>query len=229
MGRIALVTGASRGIGLAIADALQAEGGYIIRLARSLVSASTDRRTDLPCDVTREGDLQRAASRLGELGRLPDILVNNAGSFILKALLQTTAEEFREQLNTNLVGPFLVLRTFLPYLIARGGGDVVTIGSVADHVPLPGNAAYGASKRGLRGLHEVLALECAGTGVRTTLISPSATDTPLWDPIDPDHREGFPKRADMLRSTDVAVEVVRAVTQAKGESVGEICLSAPRL
>src|SRR6185295_18060401 len=96
-----------------------------------------------------------------------------------------------------------------------------------DHVALAGNAAYGASKRGLRGLHEVLTLECAGTGVRTTLISPSATDTPLWDPIDPDHREGLPKRSEMLRPAQVADAVVFAVTQAKGESVGSIDLTSP--
>jgi NADP-dependent 3-hydroxy acid dehydrogenase YdfG len=100
----------------------------------------------------------------------------------------------------------------------------VTIGSIADHSALAGNAAYGASKRGLRGLHEVLALECAGSGVRTTLISPSATDTPLWDPIDPDRREGLPKRSEMLRPKQVAEAVVFAVSQSKGESINEIRL-----
>jgi NAD(P)-dependent dehydrogenase (short-subunit alcohol dehydrogenase family) len=219
------VTGASRGIGLAIAEALGARGAHVVRLARSLATVTTDRRTDFACDVTRETDLQRVASRLGQLGRVPDILVNNAGVFLLKPLLQTSAEEFRQQLEGNLVGPFLVLRTFLPYLIARGAGDVVTIGSIADHVTLPGNAAYGASKRGLRGLHEVMALECAGSGVRATLISPSATDTPLWDSIDPDHREGLPKRSEMLRPTQVADAVVFAVSQAEGESVGQIDLT----
>jgi len=221
-GRIALVTGASRGIGLATAEALQHEGAHVVRLARSLDTLVGERRTDLPCDVTREPELQRVASRLGELKRVPDILVNNAGVFLLRGLLQTTAEEFRKQLDVNLVGPFLVLRTFLPYLIARGAGDVVTIGSIADHLALPGNAAYGASKWGLRGLHGVMAAECAGSGVRATLISPSATDTPLWDPIDPDHREDLPRRADMLRPEEVARAVVSAVTQPRDVSIGEI-------
>ncbi len=199
----------------------------MVRLARSLTGSTAERRTDLAADVTREGDLSKVANRLNELSLLPDIIVNNAGAFVFKPLVQTTAAEFREVLEVNLVGSFLVLRTFLPLLLARGKGDVVTIGSIADHVPLFGNAAYGASKRGLRGLHEVMAIECAGTGVRATLISPSATDTPLWDPIDPDQREGFPKRADMLKPGDVADAVVQAVTQAPGESVGEIRLSAP--
>jgi NAD(P)-dependent dehydrogenase (short-subunit alcohol dehydrogenase family) len=221
-GRTALITGASRGIGLATADALQQAGAHVVRVARSLTNGGSDRRSDFSCDVTREGDLQKVAARLGQLGRVPDIIVNNAGAFVVKPLLQTTGDEFRQQLDVNLVGPFLVLRTFLPYLIARGAGDVVTIGSIADHTALPGNAAYGASKRGLRGLHEVMALELAGSGVRATLISPSATDTPLWDPIDPDHREGFPKRSEMMRPEEVAKAVVFAVSQSRGESVNEI-------
>lgn len=211
---------------MAIADALQERGASVVRLARTLTYSVTDRRADFPCDVTREPELQRVASRLGEMGQVPDIVVNNAGAFILKALLQTTADEFREQLNVNLTGPFLVLRTFLPYLIARGAGDVVTIGSVADHVALPGNAAYGASKFGLRGLHQVMMTEIAGSGVRGTLISPSATDTPLWDSIDPDHREGLPGRSEMMRPREVADAVVFAVTQPSGESINEIRLSA---
>ena len=223
-GRIALVTGASRGIGLAIADALEAGGAHVVRLSRSLEPRETERRTDFACDVTGEENLRRVAARLGELKRVPDILVNNAGIFLLKPLLQTSADEFRQQLDVNLLGPFLVLRTFLPYLIARGSGEVVTIGSVADHLALPGNAAYGASKWGLRGLHGAMASECAGSGVRATLISPSATDTPLWDAIGPDHREGLPRRADMLRPQDVAAAVVSAVTQPAGVSVGEIRL-----
>jgi NAD(P)-dependent dehydrogenase (short-subunit alcohol dehydrogenase family) len=210
---------------LATAHALQEHGVHVVRLARSLSQATGEGRTDFPCDVTREADLQRVAARLGEIGRVPDILVNNAGTFLLKALVQTTPEEFRDQLNVNLVAPFLVLRTFLPFLIARGAGDAVTIGSVADHVALPGNAAYAASKYGVRGLHEVMAVETAGSGVRCTLISPSATDTPLWDPIDPDHREGLPRRSEMMRPSEVADAVVFAVRQPPGESVNEIRLS----
>jgi NADP-dependent 3-hydroxy acid dehydrogenase YdfG len=89
----------------------------------------------------------------------------------------------------------------------------VTIGSVVDHQPYAGNAAYAASKYGVRGLHEVLAEEVRGKGVRTTLISPGATDTRLWDDLDPDAREDLPARADMLLPIDVAEAVLYAVTQ----------------
>jgi NADP-dependent 3-hydroxy acid dehydrogenase YdfG len=96
---------------------------------------------------------------------------------------------------------------------ADRGGCFISIGSVADHVGFPENAAYAASKYGLRGLHETLLAEYRGRGVRLTLISPGPTDTAVWDPLDPDHREGFPPRARMLRPADVADAVLYVTTR----------------
>ena len=96
---------------------------------------------------------------------------------------------------------------------AGRNGCFIWVGSVADHVGLPENAAYAASKYGLRGLHETLLAEYRGSGVRLTLISPGPTDTPMWDPVDPDHREGFPPRARMLRPGDVADAVLFVATR----------------
>jgi NAD(P)-dependent dehydrogenase (short-subunit alcohol dehydrogenase family) len=221
-GKVAVVTGASRGIGRATAEALEDAGALVVRLARS-VSAETqleglrrtggvDRRVEIRCDVTIESDVRRAADTLLATIGAPDILVNNAGGFLLKPLGDTTVDEFRQQLEVNLVGAFVVLRTFLPAMTERGG-HVVTIGSIADHAALPGNAAYAASKFGLRGLHETLRAEYQGKGLRFTLISPGATDTTLWDPIDPDHRPDLPNRAAMLQPADVAEAVLFAVTR----------------
>jgi 3-hydroxy acid dehydrogenase / malonic semialdehyde reductase len=105
-----------------------------------------------------------------------------------------------------------VLRAFVPAMLERGG-HVVTVGSIADHVAFPGNAAYAASKFGLRGLHETLKAEYAGTGLRFTLVSPGPTDTTLWDPVDPDRRPDLPNRAGMLQAGDVADAVLFAVTR----------------
>ena len=196
------MTGASRGIGLAIAESLAREGAQVVRVARTLEPGY---------DVTREADVNRLAASLRADNRVPDILVNNAGSFLLKPLVDTTPAEFRGQLETNLVGPFLVLRAFVPAMRARGSGHIVTIGSVADHVALPGNAAYGASKHGLRALHEILTLELQGTGLRTTLISPAATDTSLWDTVDRRTYPGLPGRTSMLKPKDVAASVLSAI------------------
>jgi NADP-dependent 3-hydroxy acid dehydrogenase YdfG len=96
---------------------------------------------------------------------------------------------------------------------ARRRGDIVSIGSIADHATFPGNAAYAASKHGLRALHDILRLELSGTGVRVTLVSPGPVNTSLWDEIDPDSREGFTPRTRMLSPDAIAAAVLYAVTQ----------------
>lgn len=226
-GRLAVVAGASRGIGLAIAEELQGAGAHVVRLARSLADAEADRRTDLTCDVTRAADVARAAERVLKDRGAPDILVHSAGMFALGALEQLAPETLRAMLEANLVGPFLVLRAFLPAMRERGAGHIVTVGSVADRAPYPGNAAYAATKYGLRGLHEVLALELAGSGIAATLVSPGPTDTAAWDPVDPDNRPGFVKRRAMLRPEDVAEAVLFVVTRPPRVHVAEL-LVVPR-
>jgi NAD(P)-dependent dehydrogenase (short-subunit alcohol dehydrogenase family) len=189
--RVALVTGASRGIGLAIAEALREAGSRVVRIARSLHDGHDQHFTDFGCDITDEVTVRGTVERLiGEVG-VPDILVNNAGTFLLKPFAEMSKQELEEQLAVNLVGPFIVLRELLPHLIRLGRGRIVTIGSVADYRTFPGNAAYGASKRGLRALHEVLQEELAGTGVRATLISP--------DPAGPGDRRRTSSPAGALR------------------------------
>ena len=108
---------------------------------------------------------------------------------------------------------------------ARGSGDIVSVGSIADHTIFPGNAAYGASKHGLRALHEVLRMELRGTGVRATLVSPGPVDTSIWDDIDPDSRDGFTPRAKMLKPNAVADAVMFAVSQPPDVDIDLIRLS----
>jgi NAD(P)-dependent dehydrogenase (short-subunit alcohol dehydrogenase family) len=223
-GRLAVVTGASRGIGLAVAEQLEAAGAHVVRLARSLVDARAGRHTDLRCDVADPTAVERGVARvLGEVG-VPDIVVNNAGIFFIKAVADTTPEDFTRTLAVNLTAPFLLTRALVPHLVRRGSGHLVTIGSVSDHVAYSGSTAYAASKYGLRGMHEVLRVELAATGVRTTLVSPGPVDTPIWDPVDPDSRPGFTKRNAMLHATDVADAVLFAVTRPARVAVTELRL-----
>jgi len=221
-GKIALVTGASRGIGLAVADELRAAGAHVVRLARSLTDGSADRQTDFQCDMAVPDQVDRTMQRmLKELG-LPDIVVNNAGVFIIKHLEDLTAQDLQQTLAVNLTGPFLVARALVPLLRKRHSGHLVTIGSVSDHVGLPGSAAYAASKYGVRGMHEVIRAELAQSGVRTTLISPGPVDTELWDELDPDSKPGFTKRKDMMRAEDIAEAVLFAVTRAPRMNLTEM-------
>ncbi len=222
VGRTAVVAGASRGIGLAVAEVLQAAGAHVVRLARSLADAERERRTDLRCDVTDAASVARAAGRVLEARGAPDVLVNAAGAFLVAPLAETTPEQFGAQLAGNLVAPFLVVRAFLPAMTAHRRGLVVTIGSVADHHAFSGNAAYGAAKSGLRGLHEVLRTELRGTGVRATLVSPGPVDTPIWDPVDPDNRPGFTRRAEMLKPEDVAEAVLFVATRRDEVAIPEL-------
>lgn len=230
-GRLALVTGASRGIGLACASALVHAGARVVMLARgreALEAAAAhlgSAAVPLPCDVADPTAVDRALARLDAEAGAPDILVNNAGRFVVAPAGDTTPAEFSAVVTTNLVAPFAIVHALLPGMRRRGTGHVVTIGSVADRTIFPGNAAYSASKFGLRALHEVLHAELRGTGIRTTLVSPSAVDTALWDQVDPDRNPAFPPRAAMLRADAVAAAVLYAVTAPPEVNVDELRLS----
>jgi len=218
------VTGASRGIGLAVADGLRAAGWHVVRLARSLTSGSTERRTDISCDVTNPADVDRAVAQVEKQVGVPDVLVNNAGIFFIKPLGETTYQDFSATLATNLAAAFLLAHAIVPKMVARGSGHLVTIGSISDYIGFSGSTAYAASKFGLRGMHEVIRQETAKSGVRTTLVSPGPVDTDIWNAVNPDAKPGFTKRKDMMRAEDVAAAVIYAVTQPEHVAVTEIRL-----
>jgi NADP-dependent 3-hydroxy acid dehydrogenase YdfG len=222
--KTALVTGASRGIGLAVAEGLQAAGLRVVRLARSLRDAKTERWIDIACDVTKADDVDRALSGVAKEVGVPDVLVNNAGIFFIKQLGETTLADFTSTLTTNLTAAFLLARAIVPKMVKRGSGHLVTIGSISDYIGFSGSTAYAASKFGLRGMHEVIRQETAKSGVRTTLVSPGPVDTDIWNAVDPDSKPGFTKRKDMMRAEDVAAAVVYAVTQPEHVAVTEIRL-----
>jgi NADP-dependent 3-hydroxy acid dehydrogenase YdfG len=145
--------------------------------------------------------------------------------FLVAPVQETSVDAFREMLELNLTAPFSFVRAFLPEMRRRGAGHLVTVGSIADRTAFTGNAAYAASKYGLRGMHEVLRAELKGSGVRASLVSPGPVDTPLWDSVDPSHRVGHTPRANML-SPDAVADAVRFVVTAPAEvNVDELRLS----
>ena len=201
-GRRALVTGGTRGIGLGIAQSLRNAGCEVVSVARKASAGA------LQADVTHPPDVERLAASFE-----PDFLINAAGAFSLAPIAETTVASFDEIVATNLRGPFLLIRAFLPLMLARGSGYIVSIGSVAGRQAFPGNGAYSASKFGLRGLHAVLDTELRGSGVRATLIEPAATDTGLWDAIDREKHPGLPDRSAMLSAEAVADAVMYVLTR----------------
>jgi NADP-dependent 3-hydroxy acid dehydrogenase YdfG len=229
-GRWVVVTGASRGIGAELARRLAADGARLALVARSRDALDALAREldaqSVVCDVADPAQIERAAERIETLaGGAPDVVVNNAGIFSIAAAHKTPVELFRRTLDVNLVAPFAFVRAFLPGMRARGSGHLVTLGSVADRNIFAGNAAYSASKYGLRAMHEVLRAELRGTGVRASLVSPGAVDTDIWDPIDPDNRPGFTPRAQMLRAADVAEAIRWVITAPPAVNVDELRFS----
>lgn len=231
--RTALVTGASRGIGLAIARLLAASGVRVALVARGANDLSV-RAAELgagalavPADVTNAADVERAVvAARHAFGDVPDLLVNNAGIFIPKPLHVLTAEEFERTVQVNLVAPFLVLRAILPRWRELGRGHAITLGSIVDRTIFPDNGAYSASKFGARAVHEVLRAETKGTGIRATLVAPSSTDTSIWDTVELPAGNRFPPRSRMLTAESVAEAVVWAAMRPAAVNVDELRLSA---
>jgi NADP-dependent 3-hydroxy acid dehydrogenase YdfG len=230
--RTALVTGASRGIGLEVARLLARNGIRVAMLARSATDLAArvrelgDNAIAVRCDVSNADDVVAATRHVtAEFGDAPHIVVNNAGLFNLASIENTEPAAFRSALDINLVAPFLIARAFIERMRARRDGHIVTIGSIADRSVFPENAAYASSKYGVRALHEVLRAELRGSGVRTTLVSPAQVDTSMWDEIDPDSRPGFTPRRDMLSARAVAESVHYAISQPPDVNVDELRIS----
>ena len=218
VGQNALVTGASRGIGRRVVELLADDGARVWCLARSEDALAEVAREvggeELVADLTDHVATWEALDRMQDsLGGAPDLVVNAAGVFGIESCATESVRGFDVHLAVNLRGPFLVIRALLPAMLERGSGLLVNISSLAGRRAFPGNAAYSASKYGLRGYHEVLFEELRGTGVRASLIEPAATDTTLWDPLDPDGDPGLPNRDAMLRPDDVAEAILFIATR----------------
>jgi len=183
------VTGASRGIGRAIADRFAADGAVVALSARSrdeLETLQNDfarrgiRAVAVPCNVTHPPEIRSAHAYItGELGPV-DVLVNNAGISVFKPFLDTTADEFDAVVRTNLLGAIIAAQAVLPAMVEQKSGSIFNILSITTKKLFTNSAAYAASKAALAAAMDVLREELRGTGVRVVNVIPGATDTAIW-------------------------------------------------
>lgn len=191
-GRVAVITGASRGLGKSMALALAGAGARLTLLARdqtALDSVAAEARRDgaeidvLATDVTDEAQVQAARDRVATRWGKVHILINNAGINIRKPVTDFTLEEWRRVLDTNLTGAFLMCRALVPLMKGHDYGRIINLTSIMSHVSLPGRTAYSASKAGLLGLTRSLALELAPDKITVNGISPGVFATEMNQPL----------------------------------------------
>jgi NAD(P)-dependent dehydrogenase (short-subunit alcohol dehydrogenase family) len=198
-GKVGIVTGATRGIGLATARLLASEGAAMVLAGRSprdgeaaaeSIRKEGGRAIFVATDVASSRDVKAlVAHTLAEFGGI-DILVNNAGTEIGKPLLETTEEEWDHLLGVNLKGHFLCATAAVPAMRARGGGSIVNTSSVLALGTMAGCGAYSASKAAIIGLTRSMALEWSPLGIRVNCILPGSTDTDMmWFGIAEDELE----------------------------------------
>src|SRR3954454_21454706 len=188
-GKVAIVTGGSRGIGSAAATALAGAGARVMTLARDgdaaaeiahTINAKIGQAYGLACDVTHYDAVEAAVGETVRRCGQPDILVNNAGVIEpIGALSQTDPAAWAQNINVNLIGAYNAVRATLPYMLANGGGTVINISSGAAHRALEGWSAYCCAKAGLAMLTAALALETAQSGVRVFGLAPGVVDTEM--------------------------------------------------
>ena len=227
-GQVALITGASSGIGEALAREFVNEGAHVILLARRLdrLSKLADefktKALPLVCDVTQEGDLEKVvAQAVQKFGKI-DVVVANAGFGVAGNLGDLTLEDYRRQFETNVFG---VLRTIYATKeeLKKSKGSLVLVGSVSGHISVPGVSAYSMSKFSIRALAEALYLELSPDGISTTLISPGfiATEIRMVDNRG-QHHEGWKDTVPdwiCMASQKAAREMIRAIHRKKREAV----------
>jgi NADP-dependent 3-hydroxy acid dehydrogenase YdfG len=243
-GTVALVTGASSGIGAATARALAAAGAEVALVARRAdrlddvkagIESAGGTALTVPADVTDADQVAAAVQRIvGELGRL-DTVVNNAGLMRMAPADQAALQDWDDLVRVNVQGVLYVTRAAVPHLIEaaadspRGVADLVTISSTAGWVARPNTAVYSLTKFGVNAFSEGIRQELLGKRVRVGVVGPGTVDTEISEHLSPESRAAFDRQtADMvkLRPEDIADAVRYMVTRDRRVAVNQMLVRA---
>jgi NADP-dependent 3-hydroxy acid dehydrogenase YdfG len=223
--QVALVTGASSGIGEATARALSREGYAVVLAARreDRLEAIVDEMGDekalaVPTDVTDGDDITALVDRTLDAFDRIDVLVNNAGVLRRGPVASADRSDVRQQVEVNLLGLMNVTRAVLPLMLASGGGDIVAISSANARYPAKGSGPYTATKTGVNGFCEALREEVADDGVRVTVVMPGVVDTEMQG------TETFER--EVLSPADVADTVTFALSRPDNALLAELLVAA---
>ena len=230
-GKVAIVTGASKGIGKAIASAFAAAGAKVVLAARtretleqvaSDLKASGAEAMAVPTDVTDVAAVQRLVEQTLDVYGRVDILVNNAGIGYFGPVVDFAPDDWDAVLNSNLKAVYLCAKYALPPMLAQGSGQIINVLSIAAKVAFEASAAYCAAKAGALALTKVLAAEVRQQNIRVTAVLPGSVHTPFWDdvPEPPDFEQ-------MLKPEHVAGSVVSICQQPLGMVTEEIVVMPP--
>lgn len=237
-GKVAIVTGASSGIGEATAKSLADEGTHVVLAARreaelhdlaDQIESNGGDTLVIPTDVTSEADIEELVDQtVAEFGQV-DILVNNAGVMLLEEVQDADTDNFQQMVDVNLSGLMKLTHAVLPIMQDHGAGHIVNISSVAGRKSFPGSSAYSATKFGVNGFSEGLRQEVTGEDdIRVTLIEPGYVDTELAEHIPDEDRKQQTKEAletmESLTSTDIARSITYAVGQPAHVDVNELLI-----
>ena len=226
--QVALVTGAARGAGAAVARKLASLGAQVLLIARDAprlaevqkqIAEAGGQATALPCDLLDAAAIAALGGRVARDFRRCDILVNNAAIGLSGSPLHEVRQEDWDRLmDTNLRAPYLMIQAVAPMMIAARAGHIINISSLAGRSPLPNHAAYAASKWGLNGLTYSVAEELRQYNIRVSVIAPGSINTQFGD--------GGPGKdpKKMLQPEDVAEVVAGIVTQAPRSFISEVLL-----
>ena len=227
-GQVAIVTGAGRGIGHAIATAMAREGATVVLAARTrqqlAATAAAIRESGgtalaIPTDVTQDAAVEAMVEQaIAELGRV-DALVTAAGAASFGPVVSSKPADWDAILAVNLRAVMVCCHAVLPVMIRQRRGTIINVASVAAQRAIPGAAVYTATKAGVVGFSRVLAEELRAEGVRVGVLVPGAVDTPLWDTI-----PNSPDRSRMLRPEDVARAAVLMASLPPGAALEELTL-----